>query len=173
MINKKQSWHKLWDEEIRAEWEERNGEWVLVGLEQTRKEKIGQGDDGAERGKLQRLLDKYQKGELVNWRKEIAYDLEVTGRGTGFQRAVWREIDRIPAEESVTYKQIAQKIGRPRAYRAVGSAVGKNPLPIIVPCHRVLATNNRLGGFAWGTEMKKRLLGNEGWEIIGRTVERK
>jgi O-6-methylguanine DNA methyltransferase len=82
-------------------------------------------------------------------------------QGTEFQRRVWRALLDIPRGETRTYKQIAEQIGRPRASRAVGQAVGANPLPIVVPCHRVVARNG-LGGFGGGLPMKKRLLRLEG-----------
>ncbi len=82
-------------------------------------------------------------------------------QGTEFQRRVWRALLDIPHGETRTYKQIAEQIGRPRAARAVGQAVGANPLPIVVPCHRVVAQNG-LGGFGGGLAMKKRLLRLEG-----------
>jgi methylated-DNA-[protein]-cysteine S-methyltransferase len=78
-------------------------------------------------------------------------------QGTPFQQAVWRALLEIPCGETRTYGQIAEQIGRPRAARAVGQAVGANPLPIIVPCHRVVASDG-LGGFGGGLAMKKRLL---------------
>ena len=78
-------------------------------------------------------------------------------QGTPFQQAVWRALLEIPCGETRTYKQIAEQIGRPRAARAVGQAVGANPLPIVVPCHRVVAGNG-LGGFGGGLAMKRRLL---------------
>jgi len=78
-------------------------------------------------------------------------------QGTPFQQAVWRALLDIPCGETRTYKQIAELIGRPRAARAVGQAVGANPLPVVVPCHRVVASDG-LGGFGGGLAMKKRLL---------------
>jgi len=85
---------------------------------------------------------------------EGALDL---AQGTAFQQDVWRALLGIPSGETRTYGQIAQQIGRPRAARAVGQAVGANPLPIVVPCHRVVGFNG-LGGFGGGLAMKKKLL---------------
>jgi methylated-DNA-[protein]-cysteine S-methyltransferase len=82
-------------------------------------------------------------------------------QGTEFQRRVWRALLDIPRGETRTYKQVAEQIGRPGAARAVGQAVGANPMPIVVPCHRVIAQNG-LGGFGGGLPLKKRLLRLEG-----------
>ncbi len=80
--------------------------------------------------------------------------------GTEFQRAVWRALTEIPRGETRTYTEIAAAIGRPRAVRAVGSACGANPIPLLIPCHRVVGANG-LGGFSGGLEWKKRLLAAE------------
>jgi methylated-DNA-[protein]-cysteine S-methyltransferase len=77
---------------------------------------------------------------------------------TTFQRRVWRAAQGIPYGETRSYKWVAEKIGMPQAARAVGQALGRNPLPVIVPCHRVLASGGGLGGFTGGLEMKKYLL---------------
>ena len=82
--------------------------------------------------------------------------------GTPFQQSVWSYLQQIPRGEVRTYQQVAIAIGRPGASRAVGTACGANPLPVIVPCHRVLAANRRIGGFTWGAEWKRRLLAAEG-----------
>lgn len=78
-------------------------------------------------------------------------------QGPPFSRRVWEELSRIPYGESITYKELAAGLGRPGAARAVGQALAKNPVPIIVPCHRVVATHG-LGGFGPGLTWKKRLL---------------
>ena len=79
---------------------------------------------------------------------------------TDFQRLVWREIEKIPYGETRSYQDIAIKIGRPRSYRAVANACGKNPLPIIRPCHRVICSNGEIGGYSinGGVTLKKALL---------------
>ena len=82
--------------------------------------------------------------------------------GTPFQRLVWQALREIPVGETRTYGEIARDIGRPRAVRAVGAACGANPVPLLVPCHRVLAANGKLGGFSGGPEWKPRLLRREG-----------
>lgn len=91
-------------------------------------------------------------------------------RGTGFQRQVWEALLRIPVGQTVTYAELARQVGRPGAARAVGGAVGANPVPLLVPCHRVVAAGG-LGGFSSGTEMKARLLTIEGVRIPARTPD--
>ena len=79
---------------------------------------------------------------------------------TDFQRLVWREIEKIPYGETRSYRDIAITIGRPKSYRAVANACGKNPLPIIRPCHRVICSNGEIGGYSinGGVTLKKALL---------------
>tara|TARA_B100001559_G_C16495432_1_gene620498 strand:- start:758 stop:1018 length:261 start_codon:yes stop_codon:yes gene_type:complete len=82
---------------------------------------------------------------------------------TDFQKLVWAEIDKIPYGSTITYKEIAIKIGKPRAARAVANACGKNPEPIIRPCHRVICSNGDIGGYSGlgGIKAKKKLLQQE------------
>jgi methylated-DNA-[protein]-cysteine S-methyltransferase len=89
------------------------------------------------------------------------FDLALDPRGTPFQRAVWAELTRIPPGETISYGELARRIGRPSASRAVGAANGANPLPIVVPCHRVIGTSGALTGFAGGLETKRFLLALE------------
>lgn len=90
-----------------------------------------------------------------------AFDLPLRIRGTVFEQAVYRELLKIPCGETRMYGELAQIIGRPGAARAVGRACGRNPLLILVPCHRVVGIGGRLTGFAAGTEAKKILLSHE------------
>ena len=90
------------------------------------------------------------------------FDLPLDIRGTGFQLRVWRELERIPYGETRSYSQIAKEIGAPRAVRAVGAANGANPIPIVVPCHRVIGAGGKLVGYGGGLALKKRLLELEG-----------
>jgi AraC family transcriptional regulator of adaptative response/methylated-DNA-[protein]-cysteine methyltransferase len=89
-------------------------------------------------------------------------DLPLDVRGTAFQRAVWEELRRIPAGETRTYAEVAEAIGAPRASRAVGSACGANPVPIVVPCHRVVPSAGGVGNYGLGPHRKKALLRREG-----------
>ena len=91
-----------------------------------------------------------------------SFDLPLDPHGTMFQRAVWSQVMRIPYGTTATYGDIAQLVGKPRASRAVGGAVGANPLPIIVPCHRVIGAGGDLTGFGSGLAVKEALLRLEG-----------
>ena len=90
--------------------------------------------------------------------RRTAFSLPYKFSGTEFQQQVWAQIAKIPYGQTVTYKDIAQAIGKPRAFQATGRAVGANPLAIIIPCHRVVGSNGDLTGYAFGLEMKKSLL---------------
>lgn len=101
-------------------------------------------------------LDEYFNGRLRT------FDVPLAPRGTEFQRVVWRELSRIPYGVTISYGELARRIGRVSASRAVGAANGRNPLPIIVPCHRVIGSNGTLTGFAGGLPTKQFLLRLEG-----------
>lgn len=102
-----------------------------------------------------RQLDAYFAGSLQN------FDLVLSPRGTDFQEAVWQALSEIPFGETWSYGQLAKRIGRPKASRAVGAANGVNPIPIIIPCHRVIGSSGKLTGFGGGLETKQFLLGLE------------
>lgn len=101
-------------------------------------------------------LDEYFNG------KRQQFDIFFQADGTPFQKRVWQELSKIKFGETRSYQQIANAINMPRAVRAVGAAIGRNPLSIIVPCHRVVASNGNLTGFAGGLESKRILLSHEG-----------
>jgi O-6-methylguanine DNA methyltransferase len=82
--------------------------------------------------------------------------------GTSFQQAVWQALQGIPAGQTLSYGEVARQVGKPGAARAVGAACGANPIPVLVPCHRVLASGGALGGFTAGLDWKRRLLAREG-----------
>ena len=88
--------------------------------------------------------------------KNINFDLKLDG--TVFQKKIWKELLKVPWGKTITYKGLAEKAGRPRAYRAVGNALGANPIPIIIPCHRVIKSDGSLGGYGSGIKIKKELL---------------
>lgn len=106
---------------------------------------------------IKRQLDKYFKGQPVVFKFQADIN-----HGTAFQKKVWEKLSGLLPGQMVTYGMLAREIGRPKAARAVGQAVGANPLPIIIPCHRVIASDGSLGGFAWGINFKKKLLSIEG-----------
>lgn len=83
--------------------------------------------------------------------------------GTDFQVAVWKALSSIPIGSTTTYAKIADAIGRPKAIRAVGTAIGANPIAFLIPCHRVIRSDGSLGGFRWGMDIKKKMLE---WEKI-------
>ena len=90
--------------------------------------------------------------------KRKRFDCPVDLKGTPFQKKVWAALARIPCGSTSSYKEIAEAIGHPKAYRAVGNANGANPVPILIPCHRVIENNGGLGGYGQGLPFKKRLL---------------
>ena len=94
-------------------------------------------------------LDEYFQG------KRTIFSLPFKLTGTPFQLAVWKELQNIPYGQTTSYKEIAQKINKPKACRAVGMANNKNPLPIIIPCHRVIGSNGKLIGYTGGLKLKK------------------
>jgi methylated-DNA-[protein]-cysteine S-methyltransferase len=116
-----------------------------------------------------RQIGDYLKGK----RKEFTVPLHFAG--TKFQEEVWRQIARIPFGETITYTELAERAGVPKATRAAGTATGRNPLAIIIPCHRIVGKDGGLGGFAGGLENKRRLLGVEldaSWTIAERRSTR-
>ncbi|HVI00310.1 MAG TPA: methylated-DNA--[protein]-cysteine S-methyltransferase, partial [Enhygromyxa sp.] len=91
-----------------------------------------------------------------------AFDLPLAAAGTGFQRTVWSALQAIPFGQTRSYGQLAIDLGRPQASRAVGAANGRNPIPIVVPCHRVIGQDGSLTGYAGGLAAKRWLLAHEG-----------
>ena len=100
--------------------------------------------------------------EYFNGTRSDFSDLALAPQGTDFQMRVWRALQQIPFGQTKSYGDIARAINNPKGVRAVGSANGKNPIPVIVPCHRVIGTNGRLTGFGGGLPTKKWLLDHEG-----------
>lgn len=98
--------------------------------------------------------------EYFNGERE-SFDLPIDFIGTNFQEAIWTELQHIPFGETKTYTDIAENIGRPNAVRAVGTAIGANPVMIVVPCHRVVGKDGKMTGFRGGIPMKESLLGLE------------
>ena len=106
-----------------------------------------------------RQLNEYFRGE------RLSFNLPLNPGGTDFQRAVWDVLEAIPFGTTISYKELAERLGKPGATRAVGQANNRNPLPIVVPCHRVVGAGGELGGFALGPDVKRALLRIEGAEL--------
>jgi methylated-DNA-[protein]-cysteine S-methyltransferase len=110
-------------------------------------------------------LEAYFAGEKT----DFSFNWNVTHQGTEFQQAVWQVISEIPYGQVMSYREIAETLGKPRAYRAVANACGRNPLPIIVPCHRVVGSGSNgsytMGGYSSGVEKKQILMAIEKIEL--------
>jgi len=105
-----------------------------------------------------RQIDEFLTG------KRTTFDLPLKIEGTDFQKSVWDELRNIPYGETASYGDIAKRVSRPNAYRAVGSACNINPLPLIIPCHRVVASKG-IGGFSGGLTLKRKLMEIEGINV--------
>ena len=112
-------------------------------------------EDVAALGEAIRQLRDYFAG------KREDFDLALAPRGTPFQQKVWKELCRIPYGETISYGELARRIKNPKASRAVGLANGSNPIPIIIPCHRVIGSNGKLTGYGGGLPIKEKLLALE------------
>lgn len=133
---------------------------VLSGLYLAAHERCRQPDptwveDAAPFATVGRQLDEYFAGTRTE------FDVELDLEGTPFQVDVWHALCGIPYGETISYAELARRIDRPAAVRAVGSANGRNPVSIIVPCHRVIGADGSLTGYGWGTERKSWLLDHE------------
>ena len=107
-----------------------------------------------------RQLDGYFAG------KRTVFEIPLQPQGTNFQRQVWQALQQIPFGKTATYGEIAKAVQNPKASRAVGLANSKNPIPIIIPCHRIIGKNGKLTGFAGGLWRKEWLLQHEGINLI-------
>lgn len=116
--------------------------------------------DDAPLAEVRRVLDAYFLGEI----NVILPPLDL--RGTAFQQKVWQALQAIPAGETRSYGDIAREIGAPTAVRAVGAAVGRNPVSILVPCHRVVGSSGKLTGYAGGLDRKTWLLAHEAGDLF-------
>jgi methylated-DNA-[protein]-cysteine S-methyltransferase len=129
---------------------------ALIGLRLPNAASIGRRDEESPVLKEAAMqLEEYFAGERTE------FDLRMELDGTPFQREVWAELSRIPYGETISYGELARRVGRPKGPRAVGQANGRNPIAIIVPCHRVLAGNG-IGGYGGGLTCKRTLLALEG-----------
>lgn len=127
-----------------------------------RKHEAGWRKDAAPFREVCQQLASYFAGELQQ------FDLSLAPQGTDFQKQVWAELQAIPYAETRSYGELAARIGKPKASRAVGAANGVNPIPIIIPCHRVIGANGKLTGFGGGLPTKEYLLRLESERIQPR-----
>ncbi|MCD7724742.1 MAG: methylated-DNA--[protein]-cysteine S-methyltransferase [Clostridiales bacterium] len=127
----------------------------ITGLELWKREEAPSEKTAAHSGIL---LEAYRQLEEYFAGRRIQFDLPLSLQGTSFQRRVWGELCKIPYGETRSYQEIAAAVGNPGAVRAVGGANGRNPIMIIVPCHRVIHKNGDISGFSCGNEVKKFLL---------------
>lgn len=129
--------------------------FLLTYLSQTYPDARIYRDDAANRDVVNQL-EEYFAG------RRTVFDLKLSPAGTAFQQKVWRFLTTIPFGKTLSYGDVAAGVGNPGASRAVGGANGKNPIAVIVPCHRVIAADGTLGGYAGGLEYKRVLLNHEG-----------
>jgi methylated-DNA-[protein]-cysteine S-methyltransferase len=130
----------------------------LLGAEDRTKQSAREGDASVD---LVHEAQTQLMAFLGNRRRELSFTLDLS-RGTPFQRRVWRTILRIPYGRVRSYRWVAERVGGAQYARAVGHALGANPVPIIVPCHRVVTSDGSLGGFSGGLPVKRKLLQLEG-----------
>jgi methylated-DNA-[protein]-cysteine S-methyltransferase len=109
------------------------------------------------KGKAPPLIKNELKEYFENGREEFTLKIGLT-KGTEFDKKVWLTLREIPYGETRTYKWLAEKVGKPNASRAVGQALSRNPIPIILPCHRVIESDGSIGGYSSGVDIKRRLL---------------
>ena len=103
--------------------------------------------------RFKKELEAYFQGRMSTFDQEVGFP-----EGTDFEQEVWLALRDIPYGETRSYKWLAERIGRPKATRAVGRALGRNPIPIVLPCHRVIESDGSLGGYSSGVDIKRRLL---------------
>lgn len=106
---------------------------------------------------IDKEINEYLKGKRINF----SFYNNLKAKGTKFQMTVWNELKNISYGDIKSYKEIAEAIGKPKAIRSVASAIGKNPIMIIIPCHRVIGSDGKLHGYAYGLDLKKKLLAIE------------
>lgn len=106
---------------------------------------------------INKEINEYLKGKRINF----SFYNNLKAKGTKFQMTVWNELKNISYGDIKSYKEIAEAIGKPKAIRSVASAIGKNPIMIIIPCHRVIGSDGKLHGYAYGLDLKKKLLAIE------------
>ena len=138
---------------------------ALTGLYMERRQALDAGwvRDDAALAEARRQMEAYFAGELTT------FEVPLAPRGTAFQEKVWQALRTIPYGTTASYRDIAIQVGNPTAVRAVGAANGRNPISIIVPCHRVIGANGSLTGYGGGMERKRWLLDLEARVLAGST----
>jgi O-6-methylguanine DNA methyltransferase len=139
---------------MRAEADETN----VLALEFDRTEQVGESNKVLET--LRRELNEYFAGDRTS------FSVSLEPEGTDFRKRVWAELQRIPHSETISYEELAVRIGKPTATRAVAQANGANPICVLIPCHRVIGKDGRLTGYSAGLERKRFLLGLEQGEAV-------
>jgi methylated-DNA-[protein]-cysteine S-methyltransferase len=148
-----------------ADWEDKE-QRIFVLLQRYYRKGDWRIEEQARPSAARRALMAYFDGDVA-----ALDDVQTTTTGTDFQREVWAALRRIPWGSAISYGELAARIGRPGAYRAVGLANGSNPISIIVPCHRVIGANAALTGYGGGLERKRWLLAHEGISVGAKRGE--
>jgi len=125
---------------------------VIPSVGEESAELINHGSPNSLAMTIAKQLDSYFAGTLKK------FDLPIKLTGTAFQKSVWKALGQIPYGQTRSYSEIAKMIKNPKAVRAVGTAIGNNPIGLILPCHRVIRSDGKIGEFAWGVKIKKQLL---------------
>lgn len=132
---------------------------ILSGVSFTKPDKVPFREGSTPAGFLKEIAG-YFRGSIKRFKQKTVFL-----QGTEFEKDVWRTLNEIPFGETRTYKWVAERIGRPGASRAVGQALSKNPIPIVIPCHRVIESDGSMGGYSSGVHTKVRLLELEYYSI--------
>jgi methylated-DNA-[protein]-cysteine S-methyltransferase len=137
---------------------------ALCRIEFARGDEVPEGWKRSDRelARIRRQLEQYFAG------KRRSFALELAPEGTEFQRLVWYQVGQVPYGTTITYRELASRVGKPQAVRAVGAANGQNPIPIVIPCHRIIGTDGGLRGYGGGLDLKRRLLELEGADAPAR-----
>jgi methylated-DNA-[protein]-cysteine S-methyltransferase len=144
---------------LHAEFDE-HGRLCELGFERRTGFSPSADESGGLKPALRQQLREYFSGQRKT------FDIPLAPKGTPFQLAVWNALLEVPYGDTVTYAELARRIGRPSAVRAVGAANGANPIPVIIPCHRVIGSNGTLTGYGGGIERKQWLLALEGRRLF-------
>lgn len=139
---------------------------VLIELEDGKLVRLQFTEDSVSAEPLEGMVAevKIQLEEYFSGKRKV-FDLALELKGTDFQKSVWEAVNEIPFGQTTTYMKLSQRLGNPAAIRAVGAAIGANPVLVILPCHRIIGTNGQLTGYAGGLKRKQALLELEGYAV--------